>query len=917
MADKTLKEYVDIIAEKNLFNKVGSSTTTVETLKSNFLPEEKKGWVVSVPLPSTYQDISLPREQYVVTWIDIYTGRSLDKDWSNLLGTDVNTAAIPKMGKAFPGGIAQSYGATSSDPNTFIAEDFIRLSNIQSIRSRINTESTAPGSCTITLQNPLVQKKMDDGTLLWERFHYKTGRYIEGSWVWYLSKKKTLWYRGKLRKANSTDAGAIKLDNLYFIVEWFKGTPSDIINKDDSERFFAEDLGEPLIEPMQKFKVYAINRFSYDVLQKYGYTEVLKPGETKPVGKENQQVSDQSTVLEKLNGGNRITIDKDTGATINESQTLTADNKTMYAYARPIFTGYIADVVNQQQGAEWSINITGKDVTCWLDYSRLNVNPSLNLWGQDVWGDSYKSDIPIYTIKFAGMNAEDIIKNIFMGGYGGDVKTSTNLYTNPTGNVSVPRSGQQAIVYPGTKVTIHDSNISNGRYHVTTDDNLEGWIDADKLAKTYNTYTGVGNFKLTSDFKLPVYGMGTDPNKLHAEMLPDKLIVSPVLEQVSDEPIYEAYRIYFRQNWPAYQSETITRRDVVNTVCKTTNTECYADSDGKVWFHPIWAYHSVFSPIFVLQKEDVLSWSFTFSDREVITWVEATGEADYNANVPGALYSQAFESIDMVGRFGIRGIAIKNPNLKDYNACQAFSRSMMRRINSNLITGTVTIVLRPELQPARNVFIPWLNAVGYISSIETHIQYGSRATTTLGLKYVRRPWEAWTPIDYGMGTGLDSAGRVTQTTDSVTSGVTKPNFGTNQQGNQSTNQPNVSSSRPKSSINDSSSTQGTDYMKSLVWWKFVAFENKFNDNVKTSYFGANAKKKGLQFTLQTPIKDANNKPLSFLPPYNIFILLKYSDNSTVTKDLSLLNSITQTANDLGFIVVTDFWPKLILRTTRD
>ena len=33
MADKTLKEYVDIIAEKNLFNKVGSSTTPVETLK--------------------------------------------------------------------------------------------------------------------------------------------------------------------------------------------------------------------------------------------------------------------------------------------------------------------------------------------------------------------------------------------------------------------------------------------------------------------------------------------------------------------------------------------------------------------------------------------------------------------------------------------------------------------------------------------------------------------------------------------------------------------------------------------------------------------------------------------------------------------------------------------------------------------
>ena len=914
---ETTKKKLSESTAKNL--SIGTDTTTVETLRTSFLSGEKKGWVVKVPLPSEYQNIPLPREQYVVTWIDIYTGRSLDKQWSELLGTNVNPADLPKVGDTFPGGMAQMYAAVSSDTNKFVPEDFIRLSNIQSIKSSISTNSTSPGSCTITLQNPLVQKKMGD-TLLWERFYYKTGRYTEGSWVWYLAKDnpKKLWYRGKLRKANSTDPKIIKLDDTFFTVEWFKGTPSDNISVYEGERFFAEDLGEPLLEPMQKFKVYAVTRFPYNVLQKYGYGSVLKPGETNDKV-EYEPVTPGSNAGILTSGPPHI-INKN-GESLTKEDTLTADNKTMYAYARPIFTGYIADVVNQQQGTEWSINITGKDITCWLDYSRLNVNPSLNLWSTDSAAESYKTDIPIYTIKYAGMSAEDIIKSLFLGGSGGDVKISTWLYTSSDNDIKVKRGEQAAIIY-SQKVVIHDSNPTNNRYKVSTIDGLTGWINVSDIAKTYDTYTGVGNFKLTEDTKLPVYGMGIDPNKLHKELLPDKLIVNPKLENVSDEPIYDSYRKYFRQSWPEFQSEYVTRREVINTVCKTTNTECYADADGKVWFHPIWAYHSVLSPIFVLQKEDVLSWSFTFSDREVITWVQAYGEADFNANALGNMYSQAYEAADVVARFGIRGMAIKNPNLRDIPACTAFARSMMRRLNTNVITGTVTIVLRPEMQLARNVFIPWLNAIGYISNIETHIQYGSRATTTLGLKYVRRPWEAWTPIDYGIGTDLESAVEVKQSSSSnIKSAVTNPNLGTNQQGKQQSSSTATTTNKPKSSIADSSPSPRPYRGKSKdIWAWFTKFRSTFNSNVISGKFGLSAQKKFMGIYVTDPSIDSNDNALNFVDPFKIHFIVRYNSNTNVprTEKDNYIGYIEDIATTNNFDLLSqENFPNLILSPKRN
>jgi len=183
-------------------------------------------------------------------------------------------------------------------------------------------------------------------------------------------------------------------------------------------------------------------------------------------------------------------------------------------------------------------------------------------------------------------------------------------------------------------------------------------------------------------------------------------------------------------------------------VIKQCNCECYADGDGRIWFHPVRAYLSVEDPVYIIHPEETVAWAFTFSDREIVTWAHVRGEYQFNALPGDFLYGQMVGDVDLVKRFGIRSIQVANSNIKTHRAAKTFARSLMKRANANKVTGTVTIILRPEVQLARNVFIPWLNVIGYVSHIDHNVQWGRTAITTLSLKYVRHPWERWSPLEY-------------------------------------------------------------------------------------------------------------------------------------------------------------------------
>jgi hypothetical protein len=308
------------------------------------------------------------------------------------------------------------------------------------------------------------------------------------------------------------------------------------------------------------------------------------------------------------------------------------------------------------------------------------------------------------------------------------------------------------------------------RYLVGTELGIEGWIDnvgsiivtgtddegnetsLEKRTKFIGdirqSYYGIGNFLVDNDPEQSMYAVPMANFHLIELFARDRLLIDPAEPNTIDSYVIQAYRRYFRQNWPLIQSEYATRRSIVNQVCKHSNSECYADGSGRVWFHPVRAYTPVEDPVYVIQPEETLSWEVATSDREIVTWAHVHGEYDFHI-IPGDwIYDNKFTSLDMVKRFGVRAIHLSNPNVRSASGARTYAQAMLRRINANMITGRVTIILRPELQLARNVFLPWLNLIGYIATIDHSIQWGRTAATTLSLKYVRHPWEPWFPLEY-------------------------------------------------------------------------------------------------------------------------------------------------------------------------
>jgi len=710
----------------------------------------EEGLTVRVLPHSIWAGTVPPVEHWPFAFIDVFTGASFSDPDS-------------------PIGLAQKLGDDSFDDVDY-GNDFIRLEDISAVQVRLTTQTGSGGTCSITLQNDL--EKVGN---TWKRKYFKRGRFYDGARVRYMSyargeMRHDIWFKGVRKETRGQ--GDVVLDGIEYTVSWNEedGKPAEAYaGRLVSENVYAEDMGEPVFGPMQKIKIFAGNRFEPEVLKRFGYSNVVgdvphmfMPGRAIPL-------------TELLDFRNNI-VDPQTGERVASAA---------YEMATNIFTGYITDVSSSYAGGRWTISITARDVSCWLDYSMLNINPSLNIFNLDVMSDAELKNWMIFTSRFEGMPAHEIIRAIFLGLTEARVLSSAYMYSSFAGGTPIVGGDRRRVLLPpGTRVYIHGSYPSENsddpmrqshdvarlsevsasgdplkirtvmesqkplRYLVGTDQGLEGWVNRSDLGEVQQSYLGIGHFILDDDPGTLVKAVPKGFKEIIETFARDKLILDPAEKGSVDEFVVQAYRTFFRQNWPLIQSEYATRRSIVSEVCKHTNSECYADGGGRIWFHPVRAYTPVMDPVYVIHPEDTLSWEIAISDREIVTWAHVHGQYDFHV-IPGEwIYNNEFTSEDMVKRFGVRAIHLSNPNVMSQSGARAYARAMLRRINANMTTGRITMIQRPEVQLARNVFIPWLNLIGYVAAIDHNIQWGSTATTTLSLKYIRHPWDPWYPLEY-------------------------------------------------------------------------------------------------------------------------------------------------------------------------
>lgn len=624
-------------------------------------------------------------------------------------------------------------------------EEFLLLENITSLKVQQTLTVASGGSAQLTVTDPLVRKQRKDGSYVWTHMLAgDTPMVYKGATVHFLSR-----FDGDIDKIH---------DPNYHGAPWFEGElqvdPEDLANTNDIlwkgtgpteqtctvEHLHLASVGTGLqlehsnmLEPMMKLKMFAGARF-----------------QPTNIGKDALD-----TLMRELLEGQQLPTD----------EVLDLDGAVSERLMVPLFTGYLRRVSGHYSGGVAMVDLNIQDVLVWLDLSNINLNPSFDIVNVEPLTAEQirRAGNQIWTTYLAGLRADEVVRQIFVGRPTVMVRAGTDLFQSSTGGARIGTiiADRASVTIRGTDPSTRDVTDLNelGRveiraYFVITYDGRLGWVMAEQVEReTLQLFGGVGEFFEIADIAAGnVSGViSSSPQAQEVRNLfsgGDRLIIFPALEP-HDEVVLEVYRRYFKQNWNLFQSEYRTRREILREVTTKTHTELYADPDGRVWFHPVWGYRDVLSVPYIMQPEEVISFAFTESDEELCTWIDVVGEVDWGIPSPPFLFRRAISlDTDLMQRYGVRAISIHNPNIRTAAAASTFGRSMLQRLNAQRLQGEVTLIFRPELRLARNVYVPWLDRVYYIHSISHNVHWGQTATTTLGLKYGRAPWEPWYPLSY-------------------------------------------------------------------------------------------------------------------------------------------------------------------------
>lgn len=366
------------------------------------------------------------------------------------------------------------------------------------------------------------------------------------------------------------------------------------------------------------------------------------------------------------------------------------------------FTGYVDTVSDIFTGKEHVIQIVGSDVTKIMRITQANINPSLFTRGLPE-GGIFK----IWNRRFAGMLGWEIIKLLTVGGNDPEgFRVRGAGYFEYVEAISPDASAYQ-------KVT-SKADLTIGFKRSKSEVREEERDKIDDLLFS--------------------------PRKVHLQILP----FDSTPRGTQD---FAAYKRIFGDSFANWQNEYIDHLTIANEVAMLTNYEFYADQNGDIWYHQprFNNYHilTIDNPeVYILRDEDIITANFSESDKDVLTSIYVTGQQNIVTGQPEIFKMAAFyEDPTLVQRYGRRIQAVSHPYITDSESCFYFAKSWMLRINAARFVGKVTILGRPELRVHMPIYIPYRNMIYYIESISHNFKFGGSFTTTLTLKYGRKPWQ--------------------------------------------------------------------------------------------------------------------------------------------------------------------------------
>jgi len=380
-----------------------------------------------------------------------------------------------------------------------------------------------------------------------------------------------------------------------------------------------------------------------------------------------------------------------------------------------VFTGLVNNVQESWNNNNASLEVSGDDVTKFMELSVINVNPSL-LVDEYVNPDQAADPAPIQVWKnlFQNMRAPDIIKLLTVGGVAG----------SPGGRKNFDGIGSYAL------------SSRSGANDLVYDKKTDEWIEVDDTATTGN------QFRRRADFRSMLGNLFTDET-VH--------IVDPYNEAWGGVEGFRPYEISLNGNWAFYQAEFRTRREVAYQIADDTHFNFYADRNGHIWFRPPRFDNShilgASNPdVYIIDDESLQSFGFIEDDSQAYSSIYVSTEPTFGLEgvseaIP--MFRGAYRDEVALLKFGQRIITVSNPIIqaKDRESIILYAKSLLQRMHASNTQGQVTIAGRPELEPGRPVYIPCRNMIYFVEGVDHSLVYGSNYETTLQLSHGRKPWE--------------------------------------------------------------------------------------------------------------------------------------------------------------------------------
>lgn len=366
------------------------------------------------------------------------------------------------------------------------------------------------------------------------------------------------------------------------------------------------------------------------------------------------------------------------------------------------FTGVVNTVQSSYNNNSFTIQIQGEDVTKYLRLSVFNLQPALAFEGSKTIVNQLAADnITIFSSKLDGKYAPDVIEGMTVG----------NDSLNTKGGI-----GQWKLAH-------------GGNYTITYDSKSDKFIKKD----------GKGGSTATIDMRNAL-GELFQPSSVH--------ILNPFKRGSNG---YRKYVLKMGGMWSFFQAEFQTRRDICYKVAEDCKFMFYADQKGHLWFRPqrFENQHILCRPAennpYIIDTASIESYGVVEDDNNIYTTVHVSFDPPLAMDglSETGMFTREYRDDVATLKYGVRILSVSNPvaRVDDDNAKVCYAKSLLQRILASKYQGQVTIIGRPELEQGHPVYIPCLNRVFFVETIEHNFTFGQTYLTTLHLTYGRKPWE--------------------------------------------------------------------------------------------------------------------------------------------------------------------------------